>query len=415
MLHSEERILIVGAGEAGVSAASTLRTSGYAGEIVLINQENTLPYERPPLSKDVLLGHTEEPAKIRTEGWYDEQGIRLISGARLVALAPASRLAEIEAEDGISETLPFSSLLLATGARPRRLDGFGENVLYLRTVEDGRLLRERLASANRVAIIGAGVIGLEVASSARALNKDVCVIDIAPRLMARALTSQISELLLELHRNAGVEMHLGVTGLSRHPNGIQLADGLVIEADLIVAGIGVTPNSEIAETCGCLVDNGIVVDHRGETSVPGIFAAGDVAAFPHPVFQRAMRVEAWQHAGRHGAHVARAMLGTDDGYREIPWFWSDQHGLNLQVVGLTDGATDTAWRGNRDRGTALHFVKDRLVAATTVNNGRDIRPLTKLIAAGWRGETAALVDETRPLGKIVDELMANRPLEAVGT
>lgn len=411
-MHSDERILIVGAGEAGVNAAAALRESGYDGDVVLLNAEAALPYERPPLSKDVLFDRDAVPQPIRAETWYRDQGIRLWNATRLVGIDPVARVALLDSGAEGRKSIPYRALMFATGARPRRLAAFGDDVLYLRTLEDGQLLRSRLDSAERVAVIGAGVIGLEVASTARAMGKQVTVIDVAPRMMARAVTPEISELLLDLHRAAGVDVHLGAGDISRHDKGILLGDGRLVAADLIVVGIGVIPNSEIAAAAGCRVENGVLVDHRGETSVPGIFAAGDVAAFPHPTFQRAMRVEAWQHAGRHGAHVGRAMLGIEDEYCEIPWFWTDQHGMNMQVVGMTEGATAIEWRGDHRRGAALHFAGDRLVAATTINNGRDIRPLTKLIAARRAGMRGLLNDERRPLGKIVDDILAEQALES---
>lgn len=404
--------MIAGAGEAGVSAAGALRAAGYDGDVVLLNAEAALPYERPPLSKDVLLDHATQPKLIQDEAWYRDHGIKLLNATHLIGIDPVARVAWIETAPGASEGIPYAALMFATGARPRRLAAFGDDVTYLRTLKDGQLLRLRLDAATRIAVIGAGVIGLEVASTARALGKQVAVIDVAPRMMARAVAPEVSELLLDLHRAAGVDVHLDVGNLARHEKGVRLGDGQLIEADLIVAGIGVIPNSEIAEATGCRVDNGVLVDHRGETSVPGIFAAGDVAAFPHPTFQRAMRVEAWQHAGRHGAHVGRAMLGIDDEYCEIPWFWTDQHGMNVQVVGVAEGATTIEWRGDPTRGTALHFAGDRLVAATTINNGRDIRPLTKLIASGLGTVRGLLNDESRPLGKIVSDILAEQTLEA---
>lgn len=405
-------MVIVGAGEAGMAAVSALRESGDTRRIVLISEEPHLPYERPPLSKEALTDETPVQKPIRPVSWFGEQAIELRLGSRVLSIDPARRSVALEA-GGSREDLPYDQLLLATGARVRTLPGAPADICYLRTHDDSIALRARLAAAQRLVVIGGGVIGLEVASSARHLGKDVVVLDMAPRLMARALAPAVSEVLAQMHRDAGVDLRLGVRSLDlrRTDQGLcaALPDGTEFNCDLIVAGIGVIPNTELAAAAGCALENGILVDAAGQTSVPGIFAAGDAAAFPHPLFERHVRIEAWQHARRHGAHVGRAMAGNPAPYAEVPWFWSDQHGVNLQVAGLASECDLTVWRGTGPARTAFHFAGTRLVAATTLNNGRDMRPATNLIAAGWQGSPEALLDTTVPLGKLASRLLAGEP------
>lgn len=414
---TETPLIIIGAGEAGVAAAAAIRET-HAGPIVLVNGEAELPYERPPLSKDVLMSDAPETKKIRPEAWYKENAIELISGQTVTSINPATR--SICLGGGAEpSTLAYSKLLLTTGACVRRLPGPDLGVRYLRTFEDGLLLKADITQAQSLLVIGAGVIGLEVASSARRLGLAVTVVDIAERLMARAVAPEVSAILLDLHRAAGVDVRLGVgsVDLKTSPEGpaLVLADGTQLRADIIVAGIGVTPDTRLAASAGCTLDNGVVVDGHGRTTIEGIYAAGDVAAFHHPVFGRSMRVEAWQHAGRHGAHVGRAMVGVADDYCEVPWFWSDQFDLNLQVAGIVADVDETVWRGAEGSRTGFHFARGRLAAVTTLNNGRDMRPATKLIAAGYAGDPLKLIDTTLPLGKIVNAALETNAVAAAGS
>lgn len=396
------KVVIIGGGEAGVAAAEALRVEGFAGDVVILSAEEHLPYDRPQLSKETLLKPERACKLIRDAGWYEANRVDLRLGTRVASIDPVART--VTSADGAS--IGYDRLLLATGAIVRRLDDVDPDVvLYLREISDARALRDRLGAARSVVVIGGGVIGLEIASSARALGKEVTVIEAGPRLMARALAPDVSEELLALHRRNGVDVRVGARPLSvaRVDDGIgvELSDGSTVRADVAIGGIGVVPCTALGEAAGCRVENGIVVDGAGRTSVEGVFAAGDVASLMHSHYGRPMRIEAWQHAGRHGAHVGRAMLGRDDGYGEIPWFWTDQHGTNVQVAGLASECDATVWREGRTGRTALHFAGDRLVAATTIDNGRDMRPAIRLLAAGWRGSPAELADPSRPLADAV--------------
>lgn len=395
-------ILIAGAGEAGIAAAGTLREAGFAGRVLVVGGEPHHPYARPPLSKAVLTDADCPPEPIRTPEWLAERGIELWLGAQVETVDPIAHSAKIR-RDGEACSIAYDRMLIATGARPRRLaalDPLGELVTCLRDWDEALLLRRRLAEARSVAILGGGVIGLEVASSAIGLGCAVTIIEPAHRLMERAMAPAGSDMLLKLHREAGVDVRLatGLSGAAREGERaiLTLDDASRIEADLVVAAIGVVPDDDLARRIGCATDNGILVDGRCATSVADIFAAGDVARFQHPLAEAPIRVEAWQHARRHGAHAARAMLGDTAPYAEIPWFWTDQHGVNIQVAGMPGVADVHVARG----ATMLHLKGDRLVAATTIDNGRDIRPATKMIAAGWRGPIDALADPTIPLARL---------------
>lgn len=391
--------LIVGAGEAGMAAAGALRTHGCTDRIVLVSDEAHHPYARPPLSKATLTDPNWAVEPIRHAAWLAKNDIDLRLGATVESINTETQHVTLTTVQG-TETLAYHRLLLATGARVRRLAalaGLGKRVAYLRTFDDSIALRDRLVGVRKVIIVGGGVIGMEVASSARKLGLDVLVIEPAERVMARALSMDASADLLKLHTDAGVAVKLqtGVVSAESSPRSVRLTltDDSTIEADLVVVAVGVDPDDRLARAIGCEVNNGIVVDETCATGVANVFAAGDVANFPHPLFKRRLRVEAWQHAGRHGAHAARGMLGQVAHYQEVPWFWTDQHGVNIQVAGNPNTADTHVHRG----ATTLHFHGDHLVAATTFNNAREMRPCINLIAAGWRGDPHSLGDLSRPL------------------
>lgn len=401
-------IVIVGAGEAGVAAAEALREGGFAGEIVLISEEHETPYQRPPLSKELLLQPDQPSPPVRPQDWYLQRGVELRLGVRVTEVDPTSRTLSLDSAR-FGGPQRYSKLLIATGTRARR---FNEAAImhYLRTRRDALAISAALGGAESVAVIGGGVIGLELASAARQLGKKVTVFEISSRLMPRVFSPCVSTILEGLHRDAGVQLHFGIGSVKVDTEAVEV-DGERIAADLFVAGIGALPNCDIGISAGCVVDNGICVDDQGRTSLPDIFAAGDVANFVHPLTGRAVRIETWQHAQRHGAHVGRAMLDQQPAYAEVPWFWTDQHGVNFQVAGFISEDTRTTWREREasNQKTAFHFAGDRLVAATTINNGRDMRPASKLISSSWRGDAAQLCDTGFPLGPLANQLLADAP------
>jgi NADPH-dependent 2,4-dienoyl-CoA reductase/sulfur reductase-like enzyme len=385
--------VIVGAGQSGAHAAVAARVAGLAGRILLVGQEPHPPYERPPLSKAVLTEASEpEPGWFHSPNRYEELRIDVLAGTCVEGLDAAA--ARVVLADG--RRLAYDQLLLATGGRPRRLAvPGGERALLLRTLDDARALRARLAAGTRLVCIGAGVIGLEVAASARALGCDVTVIEAAPGALGRGFTPEMAAWVERLHCRHGVRLHFGVAVQAIEPDAV-VCDGLRVPADVVLAGIGIIRNAELAAAAGAALDGGaIAVDEFGRTSLPGVFAAGDVAAFWHPRMARRLRLESWRHAQDHGIAVGRVLAGDGEPYAPVPWFWSDQHGQNIQVAGLVDGATTTVLRGEDTAASFSAFHLDaagRVVAATGVNAPRDVRVAMALIAAGHPVQAEALAN-----------------------
>lgn len=385
--------LIVGAGQAGSHAAMALREAGYTAPITLIGDEAELPHERPPLSKSMLTAaEAEAPSYFHPQARYAERDITVLCGSPVTAIDPGAHA--ITLADG--PRLAYAQLLLATGGRARRVNvPGGENVLTLRTLDDARRLRPLLQPGARVVCIGAGVIGLEIASSARARGCSVTVVEAAPRPMARSLPEPIATYLVALHRAAGVQMIFGAQVAAVEPGRVTLADGTSIPADCVVAGIGMDRNTELAEAAGIVLDGGIAVDEHGRTSAPDIYAAGDVAAFWVPRLGRRLRLESWRHAQNHGAAVGRAMAGKPAVYDEVPWFWTDQHGVNLQVAGSTEGAVRSIMRGQPDASPFSCWLldsHDQLVCTIGIDAPRDVRAGQSLIQSGQRINAAVLAD-----------------------
>lgn len=402
----KETNVIVGAGQAGGWAALAMREAGFAGRILLVGEEEHRPYERPPLSKQVLT-EAEEPAVLyfHEEGRYAAHEIETRFGERVEGVDVGDGTVGLES----GERIEFDRLLLATGGRARRLGIPGdEHVHYLRTLDESRRLRRALDGCGRVVCIGAGVIGLEIASSARARGAAVIVVEAAERAMLRALSEEGSAFVEDLHRQAGVEMRFGVGIEAVEKDG---SGGLhvvtsagPVAADCVVAGIGMTRNDRIAAAAGIAVDNGILVDEYGRTDREGIFAAGDVAAFMHPLFGHRLRLESWRHAQDHGLAVGRTMAGVATVYDAVPWFWSDQHGVNLQVSGFpAEGVQCVRRPGKSDAAFALFHLdaEGACVGVTAIDSPRDARAGQSLIAARKPVDAAALADPAVPLQRIV--------------
>lgn len=386
-----EAIVIVGAGECGTRAAFTLREEGWDGRIVLAGTEP--PYERPPLSK------TGEYKPICGGAALSEAGITFLPGVEAAGLDTAGHVVELA--DG--RRLPYRSLLLATGARARRLPFGGAPVHVLRSHADATALRAKLAPGRRVAVIGGGFIGLELAAAAAAQNCRVTVIELGPRLMGRGVPARVAAIMAERHVQKGVDIRCGtgVTGLAQTASGITitLAEGTFVEADVVVAGVGAVPETSLAWAAGIETADGVVVDARFATSAPDVFAAGDCCRYPHPRYDgRLLRLESWRAAQEHGAAAARAMLGGTEPYEGVPWFWSDQHDYTLQVAGLAGEADREVVRVRPD-GVEIWFgLSDggRLVAAAAAGPGncvaRDIRLAEMLIARRAALDPALLAD-----------------------
>jgi 3-phenylpropionate/trans-cinnamate dioxygenase ferredoxin reductase subunit len=284
----------------------------------------------------------------------------------------------------------------------------GEHALYLRTIEDARVIRARLSQASRVICVGAGVIGLEIASSARKRGAEVTVLEALPRAMGRSVSPEGAAFVEALHRQAGVALHFGVIvdAIEASPSGertVHCRDGARFAADAVIAGVGMQRNLALAEHAGLALEGGIVVDDRGRTSAPDVYAAGDVTAFHHPLFDRRLRLESWRHAQNHGIAVGKAMCGDTTPYDDIPWFWTDQHGVNLQVAGLPADAARTVVRTNAPPKafTAVHLAQDgSVIGVTAANNPRDIRAGQALIKSRRPVDPAALADPAVPLQQL---------------
>lgn len=405
-------MVIVGAGECGGRAAFALRESGYQGPITLIGAEAHAPYERPPLSKDAITDDTDpSPKHIALTEKFAEQGIDLLTGRDAAGIDRAKK--RIELSDG--SAVAYDKLLIATGAVARRLpmaEALGERCVTLRSFDDAVRIRALLKPGVRVAIIGGGFIGLELAASARKRGAEAVVIEAQPRILMRGVPETIAAVIAVRHREAGAELICGqgITSIEPGTRGvdIRLADGRRIDADFVVVGIGAQPVTGLAEAAGLAIDNGIAVDDRLRSGDPDIFAAGDCCSFPLGIYDgRRVRLESWRNAQDQGTHAARNMLGADEPFAVVPWFWSDQYDLSLQIAGLPDGADATVRRDiDASAFILFHLAPDgRLLAASGIGPdnavARDIRLAEMLIARGFRPDPAELASADVKLKKLL--------------
>ena len=371
-------VVIIGAGQAGYQCAESLRMEGYEGTITLIGEEPHLPYQRPPLSKDYLLGKTDaERILYRPAGFYPQNQIDVLRSVRVQSIDPENKTVQ----PAKGEALAYEALILATGARVRRLDLRGatlEGVCYLRTLDDVDEIGDRLAMAQNVVVIGAGFIGLEFASVARKLGKKVSVLEAMERVMARVVEPELSRFFTDLHQDHGVDIITGaqldeIIGQGGRVSAVKTTKDHMLEADLVVVGIGVLPNQELAQLAGLSCGNGIIVNEFGQTSVPTIYACGDCASYEHPFVGQAVRLESVQNAGDQARAVAAKIAGKDKPYKAVPWFWSDQYEVKLQMAGLTIGCDSHVVRGDLSPGhfSLWHYKGEDLRAVEAVSAPRD--------------------------------------------
>lgn len=397
-----QHFVIVGAGECGARAAMALREQGFDGDVTLVGDETHLPYERPPLSKQGMLAEVFAAKTIATAERFAEANVALRRGMHVAGIDRAAR--RLTGTDGT--TLPYDKLLLATGAAPRRLPGTeGNRIVYLRTLDDARRLRDDLLPGRRLVIIGGGFIGLELAASARARGAEVTLIEAMPRLLSRAVPEAIAAGIQARHELEGVSLIFG-DGIAAIRSGasaavVELSSGRRVVADLVLVGIGAVPNAALATGAGLAVDNGIAVDQHLMTGDGNILAAGDCCSFPLAIYGgRRVRLESWRNAQDQGNLAARNMLGANEAVASVPWFWSDQYELTLQIAGLADeGATVV----RRDIGEGAYILfhigaDGRLVAASGIGEGgavaKDVRLAEMLIGRGARPAANELADPT---------------------
>jgi 3-phenylpropionate/trans-cinnamate dioxygenase ferredoxin reductase component len=394
--------VIVGASLGGAKAAEALRAAGYDGRLVLLGTETELPYERPPLSKGYLQGKAErETIYVHPRQWYTDAHIDLRLGVTATEIDRSAH--EVVLADG--SRIGYAKLLLATGSSPRELQRPGadaDGVLYLRSVGDSDRIRALLAEAGRIAVIGAGWIGLEVTAAAREAGVEVTVLESAELPLQRVLGDQVARVFAGLHREHGVDLRLGVqvaeiTSSGGHATGVRLADGSQIQADGVVVGVGITPNTGLAAAAGLEVGNGIRVDAGLRSSDPDIYAAGDVAAAFHPLLGTHIRVEHWANALNQPQAAARAMAGQQVSYDRVPYFFSDQYDLGMEYAGYVapDEYDEVVFRGDVDRREFVAFWLDqgnRVLAGMNVNVWDVNDDIQALVRAGQPVDKAALAD-----------------------
>jgi 3-phenylpropionate/trans-cinnamate dioxygenase ferredoxin reductase subunit len=403
-MTTDPTLVIIGASLAGAKAAEGARAAGFDGRVVLVGEEPHRPYERPPLSKTVLRGEQPpEVARVHDDAFHAANDIELLLGRRVVGLDPNAR--QIRLDD--DETLGYTTAVLATGAAPRHIDipGAGlAGVRYLRTIDDSTALGDAIRTARRVAVIGAGWIGSEVAASARQMGAEVVLVDPAPVPLQRVLGDEIGEVFRALHADNGVKLRLGlgVTELrgTDTVDEVVLADGAVEAADVVVVGIGVTPRVDLAAAAGLTLDNGVAVDDQLQSSAPGVYAAGDVASAWHPRYRRRLRIEHWANALNQGLTAGANAGGGREPYTRLPYFFSDQYDLGLEYVGHGDPGDAVVVRGSlTDREFIAFWHRGGVVtAAMSVNVWDVVDDLKAIVARGGPLEPDRLADPAVPLG-----------------
>jgi 3-phenylpropionate/trans-cinnamate dioxygenase ferredoxin reductase subunit len=418
-MTTTQTFAIIGAGLAATSAAEALRSEGFDGRIVLLGNENAHPYNRPPLSKDYLQGTSERDSLfLHPDAWYTEQQIDLRLGVEVTAIDRSER--QVHTAGG--QRIGYDKLLLATGSAPRRVDVPGaefDNVLYLRRLDDCEAMKTAFSAANRVVIIGAGWIGLETAAAARAAGCEVTVVEMTELPLLRVLGREMAEIYAALHRAHGVELLLDatlteITGENGRATGIMLGDGTRIAADAVVVGVGITPNTALAETAGLTIENGVLVDQCLVTSDPDVFAAGDVANAYYPHLGVHLRLEHWSAALNQGPVAAANMLGNTTAYDQVPYFYSDQYEMGMEYSGHVgaDGYDEVVFRGDVDTGEYVAFwLRDeRVLAGMNVNVWGLTDSIADLVRSGARVDRTRLVDPDIDL----DDVQPTTPTGADG-
>ncbi len=409
-MAEDARFVIVGASLAGAKAVEALRGEGFEGRITLLGDERELPYERPPLSKDYLMGKSERQGVfVHDRDWYRDNNVDLRLEARASSIDRARHVVTTEG----GEEIGYDRLLLTTGSSPRKLPLPGADsreVLYLRRIEDSERLRERFVKGRRLVVIGAGWIGLEAAAAAREAEVEVTVLETLELPLLRVLGPECARLFADLHRRHGVDLRLGVKvesiiGEAGRPSRVRLEGGEEVTADTVLVGIGARPNIELAEAAGLEVSNGVLVDEALRTSDPDILAAGDIANHQHPTLRRRIRVEHWDNAIGQGETAARSMLRDGVAYDRIPYFFTDQYDLGMEYAGHAepDGYQEVVFRGDVDKMEFIAFWLDgqqRVLAGMNVNIWDVNDAIKELVRSGRPVDRARLLEASVPLDQV---------------
>lgn len=399
--------VIIGAGQAGFQVAASLRSEGYQEPVTLIGDEPHIPYQRPPLSKTFLMGKENvEDIELRPGVFFRDHRIELLTGETVVSIERT----EGRVKRASGGRVPYQTLVLAIGARNRILSVPGaelDNVLYLRSLDEATALKERLEHAKEIVVIGGGFIGLEVAAVARSLGKSVTVLEALPGLMSRVVAPIISEFYRELHTSRGVNVFCcsavsEILGSGGKVRAVKLSDGALYPADLVLVGIGVVPNSELARDAGLVVGNGVAVDEHLRAGDENIYAVGDCAEHPNPFAGARIRLESVQNAADQAQYVAGKITGRAGCYNAVPWFWTDQFEIKLQMAGISGGHDRIVTRGNPEsrKLSVFYFKANRLIAIDSINRPLDHIVGRKLLAAGVALTPEQAGDESVDLRKL---------------
>ena len=408
--------VIVGAGHAAGQTAASLRQKGFSGRIIMIGDEDWVPYQRPPLSKAYLAGELDtERLFFKPEKFWPEHDIETILGVHVDAIDAAAKTLTLSN----GHSVHYDKLVLATGSRARELPIPGNKlhgVHYLRNIDDVEKIQPAFKEGARLVIVGGGYIGLEVAAVGRKKGLDVTVLETENRVMNRVVATEISDFFQQMHTHEGVKLELGrrvkeIQG-DEKVTSVKCADGFSVATDICIIGIGIIPNTEVAAAAGIKCSNGIVVDEYCQSSDPDIFAAGDCTRHPNPILGRHLRLESVHNAIEQGKTVAASIVGTPVAYAQVPWFWSDQYNVKLQIVGITEGYDQFVIRGKPDERSfaAFYLQNGKLLAVDAINSPREFMLGKKLVAAGARFDIAELGDADKDFKEL-----ATAALEAAAT
>lgn len=404
--------IVIGCSHAAAQFTTSLRQLGWDGEILVIGDEpHQLPYHRPPLSKAFLSGEkTAETLLIRPAAFYEKNDIQFRRG-RVTAIDRQQQTVTLQTDDGSDEQLSYSKLALCTGSRVRKVNLPGcelGGIHYLRDLADAESIKAGVVAGQNAVIVGGGYIGLETAASLTKLGMNVTVLEMAPRILQRVTAPEVSDFYHRVHTDNGVKLHTNtaVNGFSGddHVEKVLLADGTELPADMVVVGVGVLPNVELAEAAGLTIDNGIVVDEFCGTNDPNIFAAGDCTNQLNKAYNRNMRLESVPNATAQGKTAASAVCGAPKDFTALPWFWSDQYDLKLQIAGVSQGYDEVVVRGDRLTGesfVAFYLQEGRLIAADCINRPQEFLLSKKIIAEKIPVDVARLADESIPVKELI--------------